>query len=81
MKAYQAYAGNKYGTKTANTPKAAAIAFFSTHPSARKCNIVEGESDGAFFTVRYGRASQGEWPQSWKEVTRKTVCNLPGESS
>lgn len=76
MKAYQASA-NKHGSRTAETPRAAAAAFFEAFPKARKCNVIEGESDGRFFTVRYGRASCGEWPQSWKDITRKSCDSLP----
>lgn len=75
MKAYQAYASNC--TATAETPRAAAIKFFADFPNKRKCNITEGETDGRFFTVRYGRKSEGDWPQSWKDITKKTANTLP----
>lgn len=72
---YQAH--GKHGSRTEKTPKKAARAFFEAFPNARKCDVVQGESDGQFFTVSYGRASAGEWPQSYKDVTRKTVDQLP----
>lgn len=73
MKQYQAWA--KGGAKfTANTPRAAAEGFFSKFPDRRKCRVTEGEYDGFFFTVTYGR---GQWPQSWKDVTRKSAADLP----
>lgn len=75
MKAFQAY--SKHGKILAVTPRLAALAFFKHFPKARKCNIIEGEKDGVFFTVRYGRASAGEWPQSFKDVTKKTIDTLP----
>ena len=78
MKAFKAYA--KEGHVTADSPKAAAILFFATYPSKRKCNVIEGEYDGLFFTVRYGRASAGEWPQSFKDVTKKAAELLPADS-
>ena len=77
MKMYKAFAANNRSAAAQNSPRAAAEAFFAAHPAARKCNITEGECDGAFFTIRYGRASQGEWPYSVKDVTKKTVGELP----
>jgi len=77
MKAYKAY--SKHGHVTADTPRDAAQVFFNTFPSARKCDIVEGEHNGDFFTVTYGRASLGEWPRQYKDVTKKTVSTLPCE--
>lgn len=75
MKEFRAY--SKHGAVCAATPKAAALAFFEKFPNARKCDIIEGKSDGHFFSVTYGRASNGEWPQSFKEVTKKTAQTLP----
>jgi len=74
MKAYQAYA--KGCAVTAPTAREVAEKFFAKWPGKRKCNITEGETDGYFFTVRYGRSSEGEWPQSWRDVTKKTVGEL-----
>lgn len=75
MKEYQAY--SPHGRVTRNSPQAAAVAFFAQFPKARKCNIVEGTTDGPFFTVTYGRLSEGKWPYTAKDVTRKTVGELP----
>lgn len=75
MKAYQAHA--KGTTATAETPRAAAEKFFKNFPDRRKCNVIEGETDGVFFTIKYGRKSAGEWPQSWTDITKKTVETLP----
>lgn len=75
MKAYRAYAEGCGVTES--TPRRAAAKFFETFPNKRKCNVIEGEADGHFFTVKYGRPSVGEWPQSWKEVTKKQVDTLP----
>ena len=76
MKAFQAYAkGNKV---TANTPKAAAQKFFDTFPTRRKCNIVQGKTDGHFFVVTYGRVSTGERPYSAKDVTKAMINTLEG---
>lgn len=75
MKEYQAY--SPHGRVTRESPQAAAAAHFATFPKARKCNIVEGTTDGHFFTVRYGRASTGDWPYTAKDVTRKTCGGLP----
>ena len=61
---------------TADTPHAAAVSFFDTFPSKRKCNIIEGAVDGVFFTVTFGLAREGKWPRSYKGVTRKTLINL-----
>ena len=73
--AYQAY--SKHGRRTESTPRAAALAFFAAFPNARKCDVVQGKTDGQFFTITYGRASHGEWPDQWKEVTKKTAPTLP----
>lgn len=68
-KEYQAYGnGSNF---IADTPKAAAQGFFANNPKARKCNISEGKQDGLFFVVTYGRYSDGEWPKSFKDVTKK----------
>jgi peptide methionine sulfoxide reductase MsrB len=75
MKAYQAYANGFRVTK--ETPRQAAIAFFEAYPNKRKCSIIEGTVDGNFFTVRYGRKSTCEWPSSWKDITKKTMVDLP----
>ena len=77
-KAYQAYATG--ASVTRDTPREAAKAFFEAFPNKRKCNVTEGETDGLFFTVAYGRSSEGQWPQSWKDVTKKTVDQLPDKA-
>lgn len=71
MKAYQAYA--KGSTATAATPRKAAEKFFSDFPTKRKCDVIEGEANGLFFTVSYGNV----WPLSWKGVTKKNSIELP----
>lgn len=82
VKAFRAYAsGSKYATRTADTPKQAAEAFFAANPSARKCDVTEGEieyTDGiAFFVTKFRIGGPGARPQAFKEVTKKTVCLLP----
>ena len=77
MKQYQAYAT---GCRvTSNTPKQAALMFFERFPTKRKCNIIEGETDGHFFTVTYGRSSLGQWPYSAKDITKKLISELPNQ--
>jgi hypothetical protein len=75
-RAFRAYAKN-HSSMTADTPKGAAEAFFTANPSARKCNVTEGKieiTDGReFFVSAYGREN---WPQSWKDVTKKTAGAL-----
>ena len=69
MKVFQAYAkGHEkvYG----DTPYSAQKAFFLANPKARKCSILEGERNGAFFTVVY---SNDAHPRSYKDVTKNTV--------
>lgn len=78
MKAYQAYASGK-SSAVAATARQAAKDFFAKNPRARKCNVTQGEDDGRFFTVIYGRASEGKWPANWKDVTPKTIDQLPDE--
>ena len=77
MKAYQAY--GKAGKYTGETPKKAALGYFDKFPSSRKCDVIEGDDDGHFFTITYGRASLGQWPTSYKDVTKKTACTLPDD--
>ena len=75
MKAFRASA--KDCGLTRETPHAAAVAFFNEFPSKRKCDVIEGEADGHFFTVRFGRKTEGDWPKSWKGITKKTLIDLP----
>lgn len=79
-KTFQAYAKGKAITYGAS-PREAAEKFFIANPTARKCNVLEGETEYTsgvpFFVVKYGRASEGEWPQSFKDVTKKTMGELP----
>jgi hypothetical protein len=75
MKAYQAF--GKAGRITKETPRKAAMAYFEQFPSSRKCDVIQGETDGPFFRVTYGRSSNGEWPESYKDVTKKTASTLP----
>lgn len=73
--AFQAY-GNA-GKRTAESPRAAALAYFQAFPNARRCNVIEGRHDGQFFTVRYGRSSEGDWPMSYNNVTKGQAHALP----
>jgi hypothetical protein len=75
QKAFQAYANGC--TVTASSARKAAQKFFETFKGKRKCNVTEGTVDGPFFTVVYGRASDGEWPQRFTDVTKKTIETLP----
>lgn len=72
--AFQAY-GNA-GRVTKATAREAATAYFEQWPTSRKCNVTQGETDGYFFTVTYGRASEGQWPTSYKGVTKKTAATI-----
>lgn len=74
MKAFQAY--GHAGKVTRDTAKQAAESYFIEFPKSRKCDVIQGESDGLFFTVTYGRKNDGEWPTSYKNVTRKTISEL-----
>ena len=75
MKAYRASAAN-CGC-TASTPRAAAIKFFEQFPNKRKCDVIEGVVDGPFFTVSFGRTSEGQWPARWKDIYKKQTDTLP----
>lgn len=79
MKAFQAYSTGGFKA-TAETARKAADKFFADFPTKRKCNVIEGKVDGHFFTVTYGQRSKGEWPMSFKDVTKKTVSTLPDVS-
>lgn len=72
--AFQAYAAGCQ--VTAPTPRQAALAFFERFPNKRKCNVIEGVTDGPFFVVSYGSRSNGHWPKSFKDVTKKTAPTL-----
>lgn len=74
MKAFRAYADG--ASVTALTARAAARKFFEQYPTRRKCNVTEGETDGAFFVVRLSLLA-GKKLQSWKDVTKKTAETLP----
>jgi hypothetical protein len=76
--AYQAY-GSGTERVTADTPRAAAEAYFAAFPSKRKCDLIQGERKDGFFTITFGRVSEGKWPQSFKDVTKKTAATLPDE--
>lgn len=54
----------------------AAIAYFETFPKSRKCDVTAGLKAGSFFTISYGRASAGEWPENYKNVTKKTAATI-----
>lgn len=77
-KEFRAYADKATSTYSPS-PRDAALAFFAANPTKRKCALVEGTRDGYFFTVAYGRASTGDWPRSFKDVTKKTATTLPAE--
>jgi hypothetical protein len=82
IRAFNAYGKGGYASRTKDTPREAARAFFEANPKARKCNVTEGFEDGAFFSVEYGnRVYPGEtearWPRSWKDVTKGTLDLLP----
>jgi hypothetical protein len=72
--AYRAYGAKGSFSLAAKTARRAAEAFFEAHPSRRKCNVIQGVSEGGFFTTAYTR---GNWPLSYKDVTRQTVASLP----
>jgi hypothetical protein len=66
----------KTNSTIGSSPYNAALSFFLTNPSARKCSIIEGVQDGAFFTVDY---TPGRWPRSYKDVTKAQAKDLPKE--
>jgi hypothetical protein len=74
MKAFRAF-GNDAGV-TAETPRKAALAFFERFPNKRKCDVVAGESEGGFFSVRLSLVASGG-AQTFKDVTKKTAAALP----
>lgn len=76
-KTFRAYADGATSTY-ADNPRAAGEAFFEANPNKRKCSVIEGELDGPSFVVRYGRKSEGDWPSSYKDVTKRSLILLPG---
>lgn len=70
-KAYQAYS-HEFRV-TAETPRKAAEQFFENYPAKRKCDVTEGEIDGNFFRVAFGRNAS----QRYVDVTKKTLVDLP----
>lgn len=79
VREFQAHAKGKTTTYGAN-PREAAEKFFEANPTARKCNVLEGMTEYTsgvpFFVVKYGNRSADEWPQSFKDVTKKTAGTL-----
>ena len=73
---YQAY-GTGGERVTAPTPLLAAKTFFIAFPNKRKCDVIQGERKNGFFTVTFGRSSEGKWPKSFRDVTKKTAADLP----
>jgi hypothetical protein len=74
---FKAY--SKQGNMVAETPRKAAMKFFAAFPTARKCDVIQGKNEGDFFVVSYGRISEGNWPASYKDITKKTLDTLPDE--
>jgi hypothetical protein len=74
MKAYRAYASQ--AGVTAESPRAAAAKFFGSFPKKRKCNVIEGETDGAFFVLRLSRLTAS---RRWDDVLKSQVAGLPAE--
>jgi hypothetical protein len=79
VRAFQAYATGAVSI-VRQSAREAALVFFAENPGKRKCQVIEGTSDGRFFTITYGRHSDGRSPQSWKDVTKKSCQMLPGLS-
>lgn len=75
--AFQAYAASKYRHVTADTPRAAAEKFFSENPRAKKCEIIEGTYDGAFFTRAIRMNTKGQPARSFRDVTKAKIAELP----
>ena len=69
-------AGNA-GHLTGPTARAAAQAYFERYPNSRKCSVFSGWLDGEFFIMRFGKISEGDWPTTYRDVTKKTVNDLP----
>ena len=58
-----------------SNPREAATKFFEEHPSRRKCGVIEGELEGDFFVVKYGKP----WPRRWVNVTKAVLGDVPTE--
>jgi hypothetical protein len=67
MKVFQAYGTG--GAVTAETALAAAELFFSTFPTARKCDIVQGNKEGPLFVP----LPPGETQKRFYGVTKRTL--------
>ena len=72
MKAFKAY--GKSGHVTRSTARDAAAAYFADFPASRKCSVIEGETDGAFFVTTYDPCKN---PFYAKDVAKKQVADLP----
>ena len=72
MKAFKAY--GKAGHVTRSTARDAAATYFAEFPAARKCSVIEGETDGRFFVTTYGPERAHFYA---KDVTKKQVADLP----
>lgn len=67
----------KAGHVTEPTARKAAQTYFERFPKSRKCSLFSGWLDGGFFFMRFGKISEGDWPTSYRDVTKKTVNDLP----
>ncbi len=79
--AYRAI-GNTYMDcgQSAATPRAAAESFFERFPNKRKCTVEEGLLEEGFFRITYSNRPGSRPPLSYKDVTRKTMLDLPSEA-
>ena len=78
---WKAYgAGNK--TAPASTsPRAAALAFFAKHPTARAAAVREFQDDGSGFVQRVFDMTGKRAPlRDFDNVTKKTAPSLPGDA-
>lgn len=71
MKAFRAV--NNKGSFIAESAKEAAIGFFNKFPTARKCDIREGEYEDGFFTQALGRNISSF---RMDDVTKKMIADL-----
>lgn len=73
---FRAYAHDARAA-VADTPRAAAAAFFDQNPGKRKCSVMSGTQTGTGFSTAHSLVSGRPMIEHYADVTRKTLDNIP----
>lgn len=78
---WKAYGSANKTAAHAPSPRAAALAFFVKHPTARSCDVREFQDDGSGFIQRvFDLAGKRPPLRDFDNVAKKTAASLPGEA-